>query len=230
MTSRYAVYWAPPADSTLHRLGSQWLGRDAGEGTLLPQPLVSPLSIERVAALTADARGYAFHATLKPPLRLRPDYAGEDFHTAVAQAAQSIAPFTAPPLKVGRIGGFLALVPDGDQSGWRDLGDHFVTALDPLRQPPDELELARRRGNGLTPSQDVNLLRWGYPYLFADWRFHMTLTASLTSPEAERMEAAALAHFSRIERLPVEVTEVCVFEQAQPGAPFLITARHPLRG
>lgn len=228
MSSRYAVYWAPPATSPLHRLGSQWLGRDAEAGTLLPQPLLSPLTAERFAALTKDARGYAFHATLKPPQRLVPEETAEAFHAAVEAAARDIPGFMAPPLKVGRISGFLALVPDGDQAPWRRLSDHFVTALDGFRLPPDELDLAKRRGNGLTPAQDVNLVRWGYPYLFGDWRFHMTLSAALKSPEAERVEAAALTHFSGLERQPVPVTEVCVFEQSQPGAPFLITARYPL--
>lgn len=228
MASRYALYWAPPVTAPLHRLGSHWLGRDAAAGTLLPQPLVAPLTTERFAALTAEARNYAFHATLKPPIRLRAERTAAEFHAAAAAAARESRPFTAPPLKVGRIGAFLALVPGGDQADWRRLSDHMVTALDPFRQPPDELELARRRGNGLTPSQDVNLLRWGYPYLFEDWRFHMTLSASLTSPEAERIEAAALAYFAGIERQSVAVTDVCVFEQSQPGSPFLITARYPL--
>jgi hypothetical protein len=32
---------------------------------------------------------------------------------------------------------------------------------------------------GLNQSQVANLDRWGYPYLFADFRFHMTLTGKV---------------------------------------------------
>ena len=29
---RFAVYWAPPEGTMLHRLGAQWLGRDPATG------------------------------------------------------------------------------------------------------------------------------------------------------------------------------------------------------
>ena len=32
---------------------------------------------------------------------------------------------------------------------------------------------------GSPPRQDANLLRWGYPYVLEDFRFHMTLTERL---------------------------------------------------
>jgi hypothetical protein len=43
-------------------------------------------------------------------------------------------------------------------------------------------ERARRVAAGLNQSMIGNLDRWGYPYLFADFRFHMTLTGPLPDP------------------------------------------------
>ncbi len=41
-------------------------------------------------------------------------------------------------------------------------------------------ERARRVAAGLNQSQVANLGRWGYPYLFADFMFHMTLTGKVS--------------------------------------------------
>jgi len=110
---RYALYWAPPLAGPLHRLGSQWLGRDAETGAPAAQPLLPPISAARFAEITAEPRGYGFHATLKPPMRLRDGVSPEDFIEAARAILAGVKAFTAPPLKVGRIGGFLALVPAG---------------------------------------------------------------------------------------------------------------------
>lgn len=226
MDRRYAIYWAPPSGSALHRLGAQWLGRDPETGEVVAQPLLPPIAAARFAELTADARHYGFHATLKPPFR---SAAGRDkVLAAVAEAAAAFPAFEAPALKVGRVGGFLALVPDGAMAPWRRLSDHFVESLDPLRRPPSPAELERRRAAGLTPGQEENLVRWGYPYLFDEWRFHMTLTCRLASPERERMEVGALGHFAGLPPRPFAVTEIAVFEQ-EDGAPFRIISRHSLR-
>ena len=69
MSARLGLYWAPELDDPLHALGSAWLGRDAETGATLPQPAVPGLDL---AEITAEARGYGFHATLKPPFALAP--------------------------------------------------------------------------------------------------------------------------------------------------------------
>ena len=60
------------------------------------------------------------------------------------------------------------------------LADACVEQLDRFRAPPSDAELARRRRASLTPRQDAMLVRWGYPYVFDTWFFHMTLTRRLT--------------------------------------------------
>ena len=225
---RYALYWAPPLAGPLHRLGSQWLGRDAETGAPAAQPLLPPISAARFAEITAEPRGYGFHATLKPPMRLRDGVSPEDFIEAARAILAGVKAFTAPPLKVGRIGGFLALVPAGDVAPWRGLADPLVEGLDEFRAPPTPAELEKRKKHPLSPAQDALLDRWGYPYVFDEWRFHMTLSANLTSPERERVEVAALGHFAPIEGRAVAVVEACVFAQEVPGGAFTVRARLPL--
>jgi hypothetical protein len=110
------------------------------------------------------------------------------------------------------------------------LSDAFVAGLDAFREPPDEAELARRRCNGLPPAQEANLMRWGYPYVFDTWFFHMTLTRRLDKMERDEVQPAAEAFFADAISQRRMVTDVCLFTQATPGAPFGVAIRTPLRG
>lgn len=218
--ARLALYWAPDRDDPLHRDGSAWLGRDAETGAALPQPSVPGLDL---AAVTADARGYGLHATLKAPFRLRVSWA-EALDAAEALAAR-LRPFELPPLAVRDLDGFLALRETAPCPPLRALADACVEALDGCRAPPDEVELARRRRSGLSPEAEANLARWGYPHVFDAWRFHVTLTRRLSPEEKAVLLPAAEAHLRDALGRPRKVSSVCLFTQAAPDAPFLIAER-----
>ncbi|CAH2604062.1 Protein RcsF [Rhodovastum atsumiense] len=183
-----------------------------------------------IAAVTAEPRLYGFHATLKPPMRLR-DGAGRDDLLAVARAIAAAAPaFDLPPLEVAAPHGFLALRESRPCPPLQALADAAVAWADPLRAPPDAAELARRRGSGLPPAAEANLRRWGYPYVFATWFFHLTLTRRLSSAEHALYRPAAEAHFADVLALPRRVSEICLFAQPTPGAAFILDARISLAG
>jgi putative phosphonate metabolism protein len=223
--ARFAVYYAPPAEDPLAAAGAEWLGRDGETDAKPKQP-----DLPDIAAVTADPCGYAFHATLKPPMRLA---VGQDWR-ALAKAAHAlagrIAPFDLPKLAVSDVHGFLALRETIPCPELQSLADLCVSELDAFRAPPDEAELARRRRSGLDPEQDRMLIRWGYPYVFATWFFHMTLTRRLTEAEKAIYRPAAEAHFADALRVRRRVADICLFTQAGPGASFTIAERIPLRG
>ncbi len=220
MTARAAVYYAPAASDPLWLAGCDWLGRDPDSGRRSPAP-------ER-DEITADARLYGFHATLKPPFRLA--YAWQDLMEDAASLAAAIAPFDLPPLHVTQIGTFLALRETAPCPDLNALADACVTALDSHRVPPDAAELARRRGTGLPPDQDAMLRDWGYPHVLTTWRFHMTLTRRLTEAERAVVQPAAESFFAPALALPRRVESICLFTQAGPGAPFMLAERLPLHG
>ncbi|MFM7420185.1 MAG: DUF1045 domain-containing protein, partial [Alphaproteobacteria bacterium] len=152
---RIALYYAPAIDDPLHGCASAWLGRDAATGAALSQKPVSGLDI---AEITADARGYGFHATLKPPFRLQ-----GDVHSALQAArefAARIAPFALPPLQITDLDGFLALRESLPCPALQVLADGAVTALDAHRAPPTEAEIARRKPEKLSPRQREYLQDW----------------------------------------------------------------------
>lgn len=226
---RYAVYYAPPADSDLWRLAQAWLGRDCESGQALPQPVLDGWSAEEIAAATQSPRHYGFHATLKAPFRPAPGLSAAALHEAVAAFAAGRQPFVAPRLKVSVIGSFIALTLSADSPEVQALADAAVRALDPLRAPLSESELARRLDNGLTPRQEGLLRRWGYPYVFEEYRFHMTLTGSLAVAERrERLQTQLAALFRPLLGEPVPVREISLYSQSDKEQPFRLVARFPL--
>ena len=222
---RVAFYYAPHQDDPLWHSGARWLGRDPAANTPLAQP-----DLPGIAAITADARHYAFHATLKPPMALG---TGVDW-AAVLDAAHAIAacipPFDLPRLAVADIHGFLALRETSPSPELQAFADACIAGADHLRRPPEAGELERRRRAGLSPAAEANLRRWGYPSVFANWFFQMTLTRRLTADQHAFWRPAAEAHFADVLGLPRRVSDLCLFTQAEATAAFVLARRIPLRG
>ncbi len=223
--ARVAVYYAPRPDDPLFAAGANWLGRDPESDAPAPQP-----DIPDLAEVTAEPRSYGFHATLKPPMRLAEGRQWFDVVLAARALADRTAAFDLPRLSVQDVHGFLALRETVPCAPLQALADACVEHLDPFRAPPSDAELARRRRANLSVEQDAMLLRWGYPYVFATWFFHMTLTRRLTAAEKVRFMPAAEAYFARAISLPRRVADICLFTQAAPDAAFVIAERLPLRG
>ena len=222
---RIALYYAPETDDPLHQCASAWLGRDAVSGAEVPQPAIAGVDI---AEVTADARGYGFHATLKPPFRVKGDVRAA--LQAVQDFAARTAAFALPPLQITDLDGFLALREAEPCPPLQALADSAVTALDPHRAPATEAEIARRKPEKLSPRQREYLEAWGYPYVFAEWRFHMTLTRRLTPVEKATILPAVTEALGDAPAIARTVTDICIFAQAAPGAPFIILERLKLRG
>jgi putative phosphonate metabolism protein len=222
---RVAIYYAPGLDDPLWELGTRWLGRDPETNAPVQQP-----SIDGIAELTADARMYGFHATLKPPMALRPGQSWDALVTEADDLARQMAPFDLPRLEVSDLHGFLALTDAEPSSMLQALADACVVKLDHFRAPPTEAELARRRRSRLSDSQEENLVRFGYPYVLDTWFFHMTLTRRMSADEHAVIRPHAEAMFADALQVPRRVEDVCLFVQAAPGAPFSLAERLPLRG
>jgi putative phosphonate metabolism protein len=222
---RVAAYYAPRQDDPLFAEGATWLGRDPESGAPAPQP-----NIPNIGEVTAEPRVYGFHATLKPPMRLKEGRQWSDVVEAATQVANRAAPFELPRLAVSDVHGFLALRETSACAPLQALADACVEHLDHLREPLTDDEIARRRRAPLTSQQDAMLLRWGYPYVFETWFFHMTLTRRLNAAEKQVFMPAAEAYFARAIAAPRQVSDICLFVQPAAGEPFVIEERLKLRG
>lgn len=221
---RVAIYFAPAAADPLSRAGAVWLGRELETGEVVAQP-----DVPGIAELTAEPRRYGFHATLKPPMRLAEGRTWAELVAATRATAARIAPFSLPPLSVMDLHGFLALRETEACPPLQGLADTCVSELDAFRAPTSDAELARRRRAMLTPEQDAMLVRWGYPYVFGTWFFHMTLTRRLSAAERAVVLPAAGGFFAPVLSAPSRVEDICLFVQPGPGDPFIIAERIALR-
>lgn len=176
---RYAIYALPEPGSALEVFGRAVLGYDSASGAAVPQP-------PGLAEVTAGARVYGFHGTLKAPMRLA---AGVDEAALLARAERLAAahpPVEVGPLAVAALGRFLALVPVAPPPALGLFAAECVAAFEPLRAPLTEAERAKRRPERLSPRARALLDAWGYPHVFEEFRFHMTLTDAL--PEAAQAD------------------------------------------
>jgi len=224
--SRYAIYHAPTA-GPLAAAAARWLGRDPAEARELQQPEVQGLDLARI---TSAPRKYGFHGTLKPPFRLAEGHDRAGLEAALGALGHRLSPVEMPGLRLARLGGFLALVPEGDTAPLAALAARVVEELDSFRAPPAPEELARRRAGGLTPRQDALLTRWGYPYVMEEFRFHLTLTGKLGEADASRAEAALSDHLAGTLPHPFRVDSLCLFGEATDDGRFRLLKRVPLTG
>ena len=220
MTYRYAIYAAPTPGSALANRAAAWLGRDALSGLPRPQPLPQSMPMDTVVAITREADRYGFHGTLKPPFQLA--YGCDEAALVTALEAYCVrkAPLDLGPLSVQDLSGFIALRPLVSPPALLSLATDIVEAFDGFRQPPDAAEVARRRAHGLTPAQEANLERWGYPYVMDDFRLHFTLTSRLPATERAPLIDWLARYFAPVLERPFMLDMLWLFVEPEPGAPF----------
>jgi len=222
---RYAIYWLPEGDLSVW--AESWLGWSMAQGRPLPRPQVDGLPRDAVG-LTAAATAYGLHATIKPPFRLAPGHSAADLDGALAAFCARHGPVGAATLDLTDLDGFLALTPVGDTTGLDALAGGIVAALDIFRAPAPADEIARRRAAGLTPRQDLHLMRWGYPYVMADFGFHVTLTGRLSAADAAATAAALRPLVMPLLPRPLRVNGLALVGQATDG--FRLITHHALTG
>jgi putative phosphonate metabolism protein len=230
LTPRYAIYWAPPAGSVLAELGERWLGREAAADIVREQPVFPGFSQAEIARFTADPRRYSLHATLKPPFRLAPGRRLADLESQLAAFAKTLSGFQAPPLSVARLGNFLALTLQAPSAAVTTLAANCVEMFDQFRAAPGAEELARRRQTALTPAQEQNLCRWGYPYVMEEFRFHVSLTGAIDREAADYLLPRLTAYFAPLSNTPLNINKIALFVEPQPGAPFRLIRRFDFGG
>ena len=125
------------------------------------------------------------------------------------------------------LSGFIAFML-GEPSGEMDrLAADCVRAFEPFRAALRAEDLERRLAGGLSEREQRYLLIWGYPYVFEEFRFHMTLTGRLDQPERSEVLDVLRALAAPIMSQPLVVDALSLYEQPSRDQPFLLTARFP---
>ncbi|MBN8953180.1 MULTISPECIES: DUF1045 domain-containing protein [unclassified Rhizobium] len=226
---RYALYFTPPKDDPLTSLAALWLGRDAFSNEIFSDKAMAPLP-EGHAELTADPRRYGFHATLKAPFDLASSVTERDLLDVAAEFVSQTKAFTIPQLVLGQLGHFFALVPGTVYQPLQDFASHVVKTFEPFRAPLSDHDIARRKPEGLTEPQRANLLRWGYPYVNDEFRFHMTLTGRVPTERQPELQEILRERFAEHTGKPLDISGLAIFVEEERGAPFTVRSWLPLAG
>jgi putative phosphonate metabolism protein len=224
---RYAIYFVPRPDTSLYRFGAAVLGYDCYSGQASPP--IDGVDVTSWAEIVREPRVYGFHATLKAPVYLAAGASEHDIERAVTDFASKHAAVPVDELAVRELGSFIALVPKTSHPELDRLAQACVREFDRFRAPMSEQEQARRLTPGLSERQIENLVRWGYPYVFADFRFHMTLTGALS---VQKRDQALRFLCDKYEQLlnatSLIVDQIVVARQADKVSPFRIIRTAPL--
>lgn len=227
---RYALYFTPPAVDPLTRTASAWLGRDAFSGENIAIETADVFSAEAMASLTAEPRRYGFHATLKAPFELAPDRTEAELIAAFERFCAVQPAFDIPSIVVGQLGPFFALIPAQAHPPLQDFATAVVEAFEPFRAALTDADIARRKPERLSETQRAHLLRWGYPYVLEEFRFHMTLTGPVEPERADAMRALASSRFAAFTDKPLRISGLALFAEPERGAPFTVHTWQPLTG
>jgi hypothetical protein len=172
--------------------------------------------------LTDEPRRYGFHATLKAPFRLANGCDEAQLTRAFRDFARRVhSPVHIAP-EVRLLGTFAAIVPREPSMPLAALAELCTTKFDVFRAPIPAEERTRRAA-GLSERQRHHLDRWGYPYVFADFRFHMTLTGRLAPDQQDTMLVILRRYFTRMcHDRPIAIDRLGLFKQAHAGARFRV--------
>ena len=224
---RYAIYYAP-RPGEMAEATSAWLGWDMAQGRVVAPPALAGLPAA-LSDLTAAARPYGFHGTLKAPFRLAPGQTARGLNLATARLAEGLAPVTLPRLQLAELSGFLALIPEGDEAALLALGAEVVSQLDRFRAPLTASEVARRNPDRLSPRQRDLLDTWGYPHVMEAFRFHLTLTGDLDSATRGAVARVLENWLVPILPEPFVIEDICLVGEDAAGR-FHLLSRHALTG
>ncbi|CCE04023.1 DUF1045 domain-containing protein [Bradyrhizobium sp. STM 3809] len=225
---RYAIYYAPAAETALAAFGADLLGYDASTGAERDFPSAVLDAVPDWAELTADARKYGFHATLKAPFPLHDARTEAELTAACVDfAARSrTIPIIRPV--VDAISGFIAVIPREATPALQQLAADCVEAFEAFRAPMSAEDRARRKPELLTPRQREHLDRWGYPYVMEDFRFHMTLTCRLSDERRTPILAMLKDRFAALDLATLAVDRIALFRQTGSTSRFSIIGSWPI--
>lgn len=226
---RYAIYFVPPVASALYRFGAELIGYDAYTGQ--PQSFADGIEteVEGWKQLAADPRKYGFHATLKAPISLAPDRSENELAAAMQEFARTPRSIPVIVPTVRSISSFIAIVPDDPCPELQKLAEDCVIAFDSFRAPLTGPDRERRNVSALTHRQIKYLDRWGYPYVFEEFRFHMTLAGSLPAERLGPVTEVLRKRFAALELKSISIDRLALLRQDDAASGFTLIHHWPLQ-
>ena len=108
-----------------------------------------------------------------------------------------------------------------------DLAARCVRSFEIYRAPLSLDDRKRRLSASLSERQRGYVDEWGYPYVFDEFVFHMTLTGRLDAGKADRARASLTGLYARISST-VRIDAISILEQPTRDQPFRVLQRYAL--
>ncbi|WP_420965370.1 DUF1045 domain-containing protein [Bradyrhizobium sp. B120] len=228
---RYAIYYTPAPEHPLTVTARAWLGRDAftGGSPTASAGLADTGTNSARRALTTAASCYGFHATLKAPFRLKEGCSVEKLERALRAFVTDWPSCPIGSLKVDMLGGFFALAPVSPIPTLHGFASCIVEEFDRFRAPLSPGEFQRRLCGPLDDIETTHLVRWGYPYVFDRFRFHMPLTDRVPVESQADVKKELNAVFGQLLSEDYSVDTLSLFVQEHPRANFVVRSQFALR-
>ncbi len=227
---RYAVYHVPPPDDPLGRRAAEWLGRDHWTGADYGHRPLGGFRTRDLERITAAPRRYGFHATLRSPFTPKTNIDQADLTARLRACAAQVTQINNLDLEIRRIGPFFALVPTKIVPELDQLAAACVTDFDNMRRPIGAGEIMARARAANTPRRRALLARWGYPFVFDQFRYHMTLTGPVDDADADRLAPIVADWFDECLQAPRRIMTISLCGDPGDGAPFQVVETAPLSG
>jgi hypothetical protein len=215
---RYAIGYAPRADSPLGQFGRAWFDNETGTGQ------------SRLARLAAAPNRDRLYANLLPPFALRAGMVPGALKTRLQSFAGRRKPLQTGPLALLAFRGALGLAPSARTPSLDWVAAQCFAAFDCFRAPADEIDRNRWRQEPLTDHQRLLLEIWGSPFVLGEYRFHMLLTEPLDTPRQKKVAQAIWPLLEEVCIQGIEIEALTLFGDPGHGRPLKLLHRYPLDG
>ena len=212
MFERFAIFYTPTG--ALADFGAQWLGWDSAHGRAVVQSEIAGIDVRTI---TQTPRKYGLHGTLKAPFKLAEGCDLAQLRDAAATFATGQPEFEIGALALRHDSGFVALRPRSQQVALCKFAAATVMAFHGFRATLTDVDIARRREAKLTARQDQQMLDWGYPFIFDDFHFHLTLSGRMEAREAAQVIDALSPHLESIVPTPFVIDAITLMGQDDRG-------------
>ncbi len=223
---RFAIYYVPAPNSKLAEFSQVWFGSHNIEDT---DVRIFGLDKNLVAHITDQPARYGLHATLKAPFYMAEGFTLKQLLQQAKRFAGNRKAFSLGKLKQSWIGNTMILVPENNGHQVNQFASQCVLGFEDFRAPLSMKERTRRMETGnLNLHQRLMLEELGYPYVLSEFKFHITLTHSLSEENKGIVLPKLSPVLDHVCEEPCLIDGIAIVGDPGQGKPFEVIKRFSL--
>jgi hypothetical protein len=221
---RVAIYFLPKKNSSLENFGKNLLGRDINKKKKISLTRRQKYFINRGFTYFDELKDYCeqpakygFHATLKAPFRLKRNVKTKNFYDVISHIAAQHSRFKIKGLKIVYSKKFTFITSRKPNKLLINLESDLVKHLDTFRAELNKTEIKKRIPDSLTFKQNKYLKEWGYPFVFDQFKFHMTLMNQNNNKLSNKQKLELEKLIYKISNNVIEFNEISLLGENKNG-------------